>query len=147
LDDPLEWRQSLVEALANDSLRVRTEYILAREWTEEQRLDRIDIVVSGPRCVLAIENKIRAREHDAQTERYWAWLEPLTCRRGGLFLSPTGLPPLSQGFRAISYLELLGCLLEGPIRGELSPSEEIVLSSYAKTLSRGVLRAELRLIA
>jgi hypothetical protein len=77
---------SFQEALANDSLSVRTEYTIAREWTDEKRLDRIDIVVSGPRCVLVIENKIRAREHDAQTRSCWAWLDPLPLlrrRRGG----------------------------------------------------------------
>lgn len=146
LNEPDSWRQSFQEAIANDSLCVRTEYTIAREWTEEQRLDRIDIVVSGPRCVLAIENKIWAREHDAQTESYWAWLEPLPLLRGGLFLSPAGLPPLSPGFRAISYLDLLSCLLEGPVRTQPSSREELVLASYVKTLSQGPLRPELRLI-
>jgi hypothetical protein len=144
LADPDAWRQSFQEAIANDSLSVRTEYTIAREWTKEQRLDRIDIVVSGPRCVLAIENKIRAREHDAQTKSYWAWLEPLPLLRGGLFLSPSGLPPLSLGFRAISYLDLLSCLLEGPVRTAPAPCDEIVFASYVKTLSKGPLQSELR---
>ena len=146
LDGPDSWRHSFQEAIAHDSLCVRTEYTIAREWTEEQRLDRIDIVVSGPRCVLAIENKIGAREHDAQTESYWAWLNPLPLLRGGLFLSPAGLPPISPGFRAISYLDLLSCLLEGPARVQSSSREELVLASYVKTLSQGPLRSELRLI-
>jgi len=146
LADPDAWRQSFKESIASDSLCVRTEYTIAREWTAEQRLDRIDIVVSGPRCVLAIENKIRAHEHDGQTDSYWEWLEPLPILRGGLFLSPGGLPPLSQGFRAISYLDLLSCLLEGPVREEPSPSDELVLASYVKALSRGPLQSELRLI-
>jgi len=147
LHDPQRWRQILLEAIQNDSLCVRTDYTIAREWTDEQRLDRIDIVISSSRCVLAIENKIMAREHDAQTESYWAWLQPLQLLRGGMFLSPSGLPPMSQDFHAISYLELLSCLLEGPTNGVLASREEIVLASYAKTLARGVLRAELRLIA
>ena len=125
---------------------MRTEYTIAREWTAEDRLDRIDIVVSGPRCVLAIENKIRAREHDAQTESYWQWLEPLRLLRGGLFLSPGGLPALSPHFHAISYLELLSCLLEGTIGSKLTASEEILLASYVKTLSKGPLQPELRCI-
>src|SRR5262249_17064409 len=58
LDEPDAWRRSLQECIAADSLCVRTEYTIGREWTGDQRLDRIDIVVSGPRCVLAIENKI-----------------------------------------------------------------------------------------
>lgn len=146
LEDADSWLRCLQEAIANDSLCVRTQYTIAREWTEEQRLDRIDIVVSGPRCVLAIENKILAHEHDAQTQSYWAWLEPLPLLRGGLFLSPSGFPPLSPGFRPISYLDLLGCLLEGPVRTQPSSREELVLASYTKTLSQGVLRAEFRLI-
>jgi hypothetical protein len=146
LPKPDAWRQSFQESIANDCLCVRTEYTIAREWTKERRLDRIDVVIAGPRCVLAIENKIRTREHDAQTESYWAWLEPLPLLRGGLFLSPSGLPPLSQGFCAISYLELLGCLLEGSVRTEPSPTDEIVLASYVKTLSKGPLQSELRLI-
>ncbi len=146
LAEPEAWRQSFQESIANDCLCVRTEYTIAREWTEEQRLDRIDIVVSGPRCVLAIENKIRAREHDAQTESYWEWLEPLRLLRGGLFLSPGGLPALSPGFCAISYLELLSCLLEGSVCSTLPPSDEILLASYVKSLSRGPLQPELRCI-
>jgi PD-(D/E)XK nuclease superfamily len=146
LPEPEVWRASFQECIANDTLCVRTEYTIAREWTAEQRLDRIDIVVSGPRCVLAIENKIRAREHDAQTESYWAWLEPLHLLRGGLFLSPGGLPALSPGFKEISYLELLSCLLEGPVGSTLAPSDEILLASYVKTLSRGPLQPELRCI-
>jgi hypothetical protein len=146
LDQADSWRQHFKEAIANDSLRVRTEYTIGREWTEEERLDRIDIVISGPRCVLAIENKIWAREHDAQTESYWAWLEPLQLLRSGLFLSPAGLPPMSSGFCAISYLHLLSCLLEGPLRAKPSSTEEFVLASYVKTLSEGPLRTELRLI-
>jgi hypothetical protein len=146
LDDADSWRRHFEEAIANDSLHVRAEYTIAREWTEEQRLDRIDIVISGPRCVLAIENKIRAREHDAQTKSYWAWLEPLRLLRAGLFLTPGGLPPISPGFCAISYLDLLSCLLEGPLRAKPSSTEAVVLASYVKTLSEGPLRTELRLI-
>lgn len=146
LAEPDAWRQSFAESIANDSLCVRTEYTIAREWTEEQRLDRIDIVISGPKCVLAIENKIRAREHDAQTESYWEWLEPLRLLRGGLFLSPGGLPAMSSGFCPVSYLELLSCLLEGPVSSTLPPGDEILLASYVKTLSRGPLQPELRSI-
>lgn len=145
-EDRDQWRVHLENAIQNGVLRARCEYVIAREWTNEDRLDRIDIVVAGPQCILAIENKIRAREHDAQTESYWAWLKPLPLLRAGLFLSPAGLPPASTGFRAISYLDLLACLLEGAVHGRLSPHEEIVLSSYVKSLTNGVLRTELRLI-
>jgi PD-(D/E)XK nuclease superfamily len=146
LPEPDAWRRSFQSAVANDSLCVRMEYTIAREWTDEERLDRIDIVVSGPKCILAIENKIRAREHDAQTESYWAWLEPLGLLRGGLFLSPSGLPPMSPGFHAISYLELLSCLLDGAVTSTLAPGEETMLASYLKTLSNGPLQPELRCI-
>jgi hypothetical protein len=146
LGEPNAWRQRFQESIATDSLCVRTEYTIAREWTDEERLDRIDIVVSGPRYVLAIENKIRAREHDAQTESYWEWLEPLPLLRGGLFLSPSGFPALSPGFCSVSYLELLSCLLEGPASSSLPPGDEMLLASYVKTLSRGPLQPELRCI-
>jgi hypothetical protein len=100
-------------AIDTDSLSVHREYTIAYEWTDESRLDRIDIVISSPRFVLAVENKVWAREHGEQTRSYWDWLNRLTIRKAGLFLSPSGFPPASEAFKAVSYLELLSCFLEG----------------------------------
>jgi hypothetical protein len=47
----------------------------------------------------------------------------------------------------VSYMDLLGCLLEGPASGAaLAAHEELVLASYLKTLAHHVLRTELRVV-
>jgi len=146
LDEGSVWQRRIHEAIDRDSICVRREYTIAWEWTHETRLDRIDLVVSGPDFVLAIENKVLSREHGEQTSRYWEWLEQLRIAHAGIFLSPAGLPATSESFKPVSYLEMLGCLLEGPIRASLGPEEQFVLASYVKTLAAGVLRTELRSI-
>jgi hypothetical protein len=124
--------------------------------------------MSSPRFVLAVENKVLAREHGEQTRRYWDWLSklaPVSTNPGqdqstkpgqfqshlkflsaGLFLSPSGFPPASGHFKALSYLELLSCFLED-LRATPTREEELVLSGYVKTLAAGILRSELRAIS
>jgi hypothetical protein len=149
LDDPKRWAVEIRRAIDADALSVHREYTIAYEWTEESRLDRIDLVVSSPRFVLAIENKVRAKEHGEQTRRYWDWLSglPLTLLRAGIFLSPSGFPPASDAFRALSYLELFSCLLEGPLHSTPALEEHLFLSGYTKNLAAGILRSELRAIS
>jgi hypothetical protein len=143
--DPAEaWASSMSDSLRTDSVSVVREYTIAREWTDEDRLDRIDIVISGPGFILAVENKVQAREHGEQTRRYWEWLEPLRMLRAGIFLSPSGAAAASPAFRSMSYLELLGCLLDGVLSQSPTVEEEIVMASYAKTLSSGILRTEIQ---
>jgi len=143
LDDPLTWKTHLQAAIATDTLAVRREYTIAREWPDEERLDRIDIVICSADFVLAIENKVWAAEHDGQTRGYWEWLKGLRVLHGGIFLTPAGMPPASEDFRSLSYLDLVGCLLEGPTHSKLNADEEIVLASYLKTLGGSVLRSEM----
>lgn len=147
LDRSSDWANEIRAALKMNSISVRREYTISREWTNEDRLDRIDLVVSSPKFLLAIENKVWAREHDEQTRRYWEWLESsFDGLRAGIFLSPAGLPPASEGFKSMSYLDLLPCILEGPLVSTPTAEEKIVLESYVKTLAAGILRSELHAI-
>ena len=146
LDDPLVWVTEIRRAIDADSLSVHREYTIAYEWTDESRLDRIDIVISSPRFVLAVENKVWAREHSEQTRSYWDWLSRLPVRRAGIFLSPSGFPPASDAFKAVSYLELLACFLEGLLHSTPTREEQLVLSGYVKMLAAGILISELRAI-
>jgi hypothetical protein len=116
------------------SIVLRREYTISREWTNEDRLDRIDLVVSSSSqtFVLAIENNVRAREHDEQTQRYEEWLrsrESLNSLAAGFFLSPAGFPPSSEWFKALSYLDLIPCIEEGALTSTPMPAEKIVLES------------------
>jgi hypothetical protein len=148
LDETAKWSRHLTEAAASNCLSVKREYTLAREWTAEDSTDRLDLVISGPGFVLGLENKVSAREHSGQTAGYWRWLSEVTGVRGGLYgglyLSPAGLAPASEGFRAVSYMDLLACLLEGASDHDVNSTEEVVLASYVKTLAGYVLRTELR---
>jgi hypothetical protein len=150
LDDTTTWSRHFTQAVASSCLSVKREYTIAREWTGEDSTDRLDIVISGPGFVLGLENKVSAREHSGQTAGYWRWLSQVTGvrggRYGGLYLSPAGLAPASEGFRAVSYMDLLACLLEGAADHAVDSAEEVVLASYVKTLAGHVLRTELRAV-
>ncbi|MBL0214661.1 MAG: PD-(D/E)XK nuclease family protein [Myxococcales bacterium] len=112
LDDE-HWRSRVADAAATGSLLVRREVDRPREFGDGDDLARGDITVSGPGFILAIENKVWSREHSDQTQTYWDWMEPMNCLRGGLFLSPSGMAATCSEFKAISYLELVSCLIEG----------------------------------
>lgn len=134
----------LDEAIHSECLSIRREVVLGREGPgTEADLERIDILISGPGFLLAIENKVWSHEHDGQTHTYWSWLEASSPVRAGLFLTPTGRPAACELFQPLSYASLLDCLLEGPSRHKLTPEEELVIASYAKTLTNGILRAQL----
>ena len=144
LDDPGTWKRSLTEAATSGCLSVKREYTIAREWTTEDSTDRLDLMVSGSSFVLGLENKIYASEHAGQTVGYERFLKRASPLSGGLYLSPAGVAPASEWFRAVSYMELLSCLLEGATEDAVDSAEEVVLASYVKTLARHVLRIELR---
>jgi hypothetical protein len=146
LDPAEDWTRAFEVGQRTDGISVVREYTIAREWTDEDRLDRIDIVVLGPGFILAIENKVKAHEHGEQTRRYWEWLEPLPPLRGGLFLSPSGAAAASPAFRSISYFDLLGCLLDGVLGQSPAAEEELVLASYVRTLSQGILSSEIHAV-
>ena len=104
-----EWQRRVRRAIDDDVLSIRREYVYGREWEGSGRLDRIDLVILGPGFTIAIENKVRAGEHNEQTRAYWAWLDTHRNKRhfnevepraiagsdhliAGLFLSPNGIP-------------------------------------------------------
>jgi hypothetical protein len=100
--DAARWSAAIADAVADDTLSVRRECVMARELTGDDDLDRIDILISGPGFVLAIENKVWAREHGDQTAAYWSWLERCAGLRGGLFMSPSGATCSCAEFVSIS---------------------------------------------
>lgn len=146
LCDPGRWAAALADAVADDCVSVRREVVVGREFTGDDDLCRVDIVISGPAFVLAIENKVWAREHADQTRTYAAWMERCAGLRGGLFLSPSGAAAGSEAFTSVSYLELVDALVDGPSRASITLSEEIVLASYLKTLARGIIPVEMRAV-
>jgi hypothetical protein len=145
LPTPEVWSRLFAEAVERDELSVRREVQIGRFWAEDtSALDRIDIVISGRGFVLAIENKVWAREHDRQTDTYWEWLAGMPGEKAGLFLSPAGGRASSEQFRSISYQRMAWCFLgETPAR---SPEEEVMLSAYFKAIFGNVLRNRARMI-
>ncbi len=140
------WRGLLAEAVATESISVRREVVIAKDFEDASDLSRVDIVISGTRFMIAIENKVRSLEHSDQTCAYWDWMQSMTGLKGGLFLSPSGAEASCPSFVSISYLELVSCLLEGPAIEALSVSEEMVLASYLKTLAREIAQVEMRAV-
>jgi hypothetical protein len=144
LPDSTTWHDAIIRASRTSAVSARRELVFGREWPTEDARGRIDIVISGPGFLLAIENKIWAAEHDGQTAAYWNWLANVSPLRAGLFLTPTGVPPRCSEFVPVSYLELVSCLLTAPSAGAVDPAEASVLAGYLKTLAASVLRSELR---
>lgn len=140
------WRAHLAESVATDSISIRREVVIAQDFKNADDLSRIDIVISGPRFMLAIENKIWSREHSNQTKNYWQWLQSMKDLRAGILLSPSGMAASCPEFTAISYLDLVSSLLEGATIEPLTSTEEIVLASYLKTLARKILQVEMRAV-
>lgn len=144
LPDATEWAKRIEAAASAGLISVRREMLIGRDLAGSDDLCRVDVALSGPGFVLAIENKVWASEHWDQTTLYWSWLEPLKCLRAGLFLSPSGLTAACPQFSTVSYLGLVSALLEGPANSQITPAEEIVLSSYLKTLQRYILPVEIK---
>jgi PD-(D/E)XK nuclease superfamily len=145
LTEPEMWVRLFRESSDRDELTVRREVQIGRFWNEDQNaLDRIDIVISGRSFVLAIENKVWAREHDRQTTTYWEWLSALPGAKAGIFLSPGGGRATSEHFRSVSYERMAWCFLgENTAR---SPEEEVMLSAYFKAVFGHVLRNKATMI-
>lgn len=146
LPDAARWSASLADAVADDAVSVRREVVLAREFSLGDDLARVDIVVSGPKFVLAIENKVWTKEHSDQTTTYWNWLSTLGdgVLKAGILLSPAAQTPSSEHFVSAPYLALVGALVEGATRAALTEIEELVLASYLKTLARHIIPVEMR---
>lgn len=146
LPDAADWAASLADAVADDAVSVRRELVLAREFSLGDDLARVDIVISGPRFVLAIENKVWTKEHSDQTTTYWHWLSTMGDRvlKAGILLSPAAQTPSSEYFVGMPYLALVGALVEGATRAALTETEELVLASYLKTLARHIIPVEMR---
>lgn len=140
------WRSRMADAVATDSISVRREVVVSREFCGGDDLARVDITISGPGLLLLIENKVWSSEHSDQTRTYWDWVKSMRCLRGGLILSPSGIAASCPEFKSISYLELVNCLVEGALVAPLSDSEEIVLASYLKTLARKIIQVEMRAV-
>jgi hypothetical protein len=145
LDDE-NWASRIADAIAMESISVRREVVIARDFCDGDDLRRVDITVSGPGFMLAIENKVWSHEHTDQTVAYWDWMTSMRCLRGGLFLSPSGMNATCANFKPLSYLELVSCLVEGPSIVPISSSEEIVLASYLKTIAREINQVEMRAV-
>jgi hypothetical protein len=145
-DNKEHWAKPLEQAIAMGTVSVRREYVYGREWENSDALDRIDLVVTAPGFTIAIENKVWATEHDAQTQTYWSWLSRLPGLKGGIFLTPTGMTAACLDFKPLSYLELTRVLLEAATRAPISETERVVLAGYLKTLTTTILRTELRAV-
>jgi len=140
------WEERVEAAIRGDHLSVRREVLVGKETADPTAADRIDLVVSGADFSLAIENKIWSQEHHDQTSTYWHWLQKLPAGflRGGVFLSPEGLPASCKEFQPLSYVQLLGFLVQASRPHVLRPAERAVLAGYVKALANGVLGRQIR---
>jgi hypothetical protein len=143
LEEPDRWLVTLNRALERDLISVKREFTIGREWGGDD-LDRIDLVVSGPGLVLAIENKVDSREGRSQTWNYWRWLMTTNGLRGGVYLTPAGQGAECPHFKPMAYVDLVDCLLEGTVRAALTADERSVLSSYLRSLAGSTMRSEFR---
>lgn len=141
-----EWQSRITAAIQHRALSVRREYAFCLDGADENSQGRFDLLISGPSLKLVIENKVNAEEHENQTNLYWEWLIRQPGLKAGMILSPIGVPAQNPEFEAISYIDVLNCLLEGPIKTPMELAEEAVLASFVKALASGVLRQEFTII-
>jgi hypothetical protein len=146
LPESQRWTDRIDVAIRAEHLSVRREVLVSKETADPTAADRIDVVVSGPDFSLAIENKTWSQEHDDQTTTYWHWLQrlPTGFLRGGVFLTPDGVTASCREFRPLSYVQLLGMLVQASRQRTLQPAERAVLAGYAKGLANGVLGRQIR---
>ena len=146
LPDSETWAGRMEVAVRMGHLTVRREVLVGKETADPTAADRIDIVISGADFCLAIENKVWSQEHDDQTSTYWHWLEQLPSGflRSGVFLTPEGHTASCKSFRPLSYVQLLGMLVQASRRGPLTPTERAVLAGYTKALASGILASRIR---
>lgn len=137
-----KWSEAISSAIHSQTISVRREVVLARALHDGHDLSRVDITVSGPDFMLAIENKLWTLEHDDQTKTYWSHLEALDGLRGGLFLSPSGMMASCPAFLPVSYLDLISAMVEGPARGPVPAIERTMLGLYLTTLFAHVCSSE-----
>lgn len=143
LRPPTEWQGLISAAVRHHALSVRREHRIRTDDPDEEGQGRIDLLISGPGFRLVIENKVGSEEHDNQTDLYWQWLKGQPGLKGAMFLTPMGFPAQNRDFKPLSYMDLLNCLLEGPVQARVQGVEEAVLASYVKTLAASVLKQEL----
>lgn len=144
LNDATAWQIAIDEGIRLRAISARRERTRRQETgnAEVAERDRVDLIISGPSFVFAIENKTGTSEHDDQTKTYWSWISEFNCLRAAVFLSPYGGSASCEDFRPISYLDLLGMTLEAIAAGHATEHERIVLAMYARTLFAGPLRSE-----
>jgi hypothetical protein len=135
-------------AIRLNAVSVRREVRLGREAADLAAGDRIDVLISGPDFMLAIENKIWSPEHETQTETYARWLRSLSAGAltAGIFLTPRGHPARCAEFQPLSYIELVPLLLDEAAVRRATVLERSVLSGYLKALASHVLQHELRAV-
>jgi hypothetical protein len=102
----------------------------------------IDVVLYSPelQVVLAIENKIDAREQERQLERYATWMARIypTYGKALVFLTPDGRASLTPGearYYRLSYREDIRTWLEGAMPMVLAPRVRETVSQYMEVLN------------
>lgn len=105
---------------------------------------RLDVLARTARGVMVVENKVLARESQAQTTDYHRVLEE---RYGGkralafVMLSPEGRPGRDPAFRGVGYGQLFEVLCELDA-ADATPQGEVLLSTYLSALSEIFIEPE-----
>lgn len=114
-----------------------------RDWASEQGLVDLRVQHLRQKFVLLIENKTISEEGDRQLERYWqdAETEHPTYSIGGIFLTPNGRLPTSEGkfkgkYKALSYGDLADAIDEAA--GPLAAKDhwKAIVTQYALAIRR-----------
>ena len=98
---------------------------------------RIDILVKCRMAYIAIENKVHSYEHDAQTVKYYEWLQencvgkivPL-----GILLSPTRMSPVCSHFGILGYEDVKWSLVNALSTKNINNEEYLLGRSYLNSL-------------
>ena len=114
------------------------EYQVIREFSGQESI--VDILVYSKEFIFYIENKVLSLEGDNQTDREFSDMIRLAAslnieekKSHAIYLSPSGIRPQNENFKAISYLELARSM-ETTLESIASKYIRLFLGSWLMTI-------------
>jgi hypothetical protein len=112
-------------------------------YREEGYIDILAVSDEKPRTVIAIENKVRSREHGKQLLEYHGYLDERyhAYKKVFILLSPEGTPPKADGWAIMTYADVAKALetAMSEKRADIPSPVRTFLNDYLTVVRRDVL--------
>jgi hypothetical protein len=110
----------------------RSEVALPAGWGQ------VDILLTGPRCLVVIENKVYASDGGSQLNRYWRYARTQGVPFVLVYLTPHGVSPSNASLRAAAGTSVDS---DDPTADDDSPHKHLILLSYREDIRLLMRRA------